>query len=49
MDDKAADALSRKLCMLQALSAEVIGFECLIQDYLTCQDFEEIYTSLLPP
>ena len=51
MDNKAADALSRRLCTLQALIVEVIGFECLIQDYPTYQDFGEIYTSLIrePP
>jgi len=51
MDNKTADALSRRLCSLQELSAEVVGFECLIQDYLTCRDFGEICTSLLrdPP
>ena len=32
--------------MLHTLSAEVIGFECLIQDYPTCRNFGEIYTLL---
>ena len=51
VDNKAIDDLSWRLCTLQALSAEVIGFECLIQDYPTCRDFGEIYTSLIwdPP
>ena len=44
MDNKVADALSRKLCTLQSLSAKVIGFECLIHEYPTCRDFGEIYT-----
>ena len=37
--------------MLQTLSTEVIDFECPIQDYPTCQDFGEIYTSSIwkPP
>jgi len=41
-----AHALSKRLCTLQALSAEVISFECLIQDYPTCRKFGEIYTLL---
>jgi len=46
VDNKVADALSRKLCTLQSLSANMIGFECLIHEYPTCRDFGEIYTSL---
>ena len=50
MDNKVVDALSRRLCTLQALSAEVIDFECRTR-YLTCRDFGEIYISLIrdPP
>jgi len=33
--------------MLQAHSAEVIGFESLTHDYPTCRAFGEIYTLLL--
>ena len=39
MDNKAADALSMRLCTLETLNAEVIDFDCLIQDYPTCRDF----------
>ena len=28
VDNKVVDALSKRLCTLQALNAEVIGFEC---------------------
>ena len=51
VDNKTTDALSRRLCPLQALSAAVIDFECLIQYYHTCRDFGEIYASLIqdPP
>ena len=34
--------LSKILCTSQALSAEVVDFEWLIQDYSTCQDIGEI-------
>jgi len=51
VDDKVVDASSRRLCTLQALSEEVIDFECLIKDYPTCRNFGEIYASLIqdPP
>jgi len=47
VDNKTVDALSRRLCTLQALGVEVIDFECLIQDYPICQGFGETNTSLI--
>ena len=44
VDNKVVNALSRKLCTLQSLSATMIGFECLIHEYPTCLDFgDDIY------
>jgi len=44
--NKAADALSRHVMILVAMSAEVIGFERLREEYDSCPDFEEIYITL---
>jgi len=45
--DNKVDTLSRRLCTLQTLSAEVIIFECFIQYYPTCRDFGKIHASLI--
>lgn len=36
VDNKTSDILSRKFCTLRPLSAKVIAFECLVQEYHTC-------------
>lgn len=42
VDNKVVDALSKKLCTLQAFSAKVLALS-VIQEYPTCKKFNEIY------
>ena len=46
VENKAADALSRRVSLLSVMSVKVIGFERLKDDYESCLDFRELYTSL---
>lgn len=44
--NKVTDALSQKVYILQTMSAQVIGFERLGDDYESCPDFGSIFHSL---
>ena len=44
--NKTANALSRRVCLLSIMSVKVTGFERLKDDYESCLDFGELYTSL---
>ena len=44
--NKAADALSRRVSLLSVMSVKVTGFERLKDDYESCPNFGELYTSL---
>ena len=46
VENKAANALSRRVSLLSIMSVKVTGFERLKDDYESCPDFEEFYTSL---
>ena len=45
-ENKAADALSRRISLLVAMSIETTRFERIREEYATCPDFEKIYTLL---
>ena len=42
VENKVADALSRRVCVLEQLNAEVVGFERIKEEYASCPDFGEI-------
>ena len=46
VENKAADALSRRVSLLFVMSVKVTVFERLNDDYESCPDFGELYTSL---
>ena len=46
VENKAADALSRRVSLLSIMSVKVTGFERLKDDYESCPDFGELYISL---
>ncbi|KAK8951621.1 hypothetical protein KSP39_PZI004098 [Platanthera zijinensis] len=46
VENKPADALSRRVSLLHTLRAQVDGFERMIMDYPTCPDFAALYTAL---
>ena len=46
VENKAADALSRRESLLSIMSVKVTRFELLKDDYESCPDFGELYTSL---
>ena len=46
VENKVADALSRRVMILVAMNVEVIGFERLREEYDSCPDFGEIYVTL---
>ena len=46
IENKAVDALSRGVSLLSIMSVKVTGFERLKDDYESCPDFGELYTSL---
>lgn len=46
VENKPADALSRKVRLIHSMSVEVTGFEYLELDYLTCPDFRDLYALL---
>ena len=45
VENKVADALSRRACVLKQLNTEVVGFER-IKEYESCPDFGEIFDAL---
>ena len=46
VENKAADALSRRISLLVAMSVKTTGFKQIREEYESCPDFEEIYTLL---
>ena len=46
VENKVADALSRRVMALVTMSTEVIGFERLREEYDLCPDFGKIYITL---
>ena len=46
VENKAIDALSRKVSLLSIMSIKVTGFERLKDDFESCPGFRELYTSL---
>jgi len=46
VENKDAEALSRRVMILVTMSAEVIGFERLRKEYDSCPDFGKIYVTL---
>ncbi|GFY91156.1 hypothetical protein Acr_07g0013520 [Actinidia rufa] len=46
VENKAADALSRRAFLLSLLDARVVGFERLKEDYESCLDFRDSYLAL---
>ena len=46
VENKVADALSRRVMILVAMSREVTGFDRLIDEYELCPDLREIYIVL---
>jgi len=46
LENRAADALSRRRALLSVKSIEVIGFEKIKDTYESCPDFENIFTVL---
>ena len=46
VENKAADALSRRAFLLSLLDAKVVGFERLKEDYESCPDFRDPYLAL---
>ena len=47
VENKATDALSQKVSLLFVMSVKVTGFERLKDDYKSCPDYGELYTSLI--
>lgn len=46
MENRATDALSRRMMTLREMRTEVMGFENLKSDYSDCPDFGMIYSTL---
>ena len=46
IENKAVDALSRRVTLLFIMSVEVTGFERLKEEYESCSEFGEIYLTL---
>jgi len=46
IENKAANALSRRVTLLTVMSVEVTGFERLKEEYESCSEFGEIYLTL---
>jgi len=46
IENKVADALSRRVTLLFVMSVEITGFERLKEEYESCSEFEEIYLTL---
>ena len=47
IENKVADALSRRSLLLNSVRAEVIGFEQIKEEYDLCPDFKEIFQTLI--
>ena len=45
-ENRAADALSRRVTLLFTSQVEVLGFERIKEEYKNCPDFGNIYTNL---
>ena len=41
--NKVAVALTRRTCVLKQLNAEVVDFERIKEEYMSCPDFGEIF------
>jgi len=46
VENRVSDALSQRVMILVVISAKVIGFERLREEYELCPDFREIYVTL---
>jgi len=46
VENKVADALSRRICVLKQLNVEVVSFERIEKEYVSCPDFGEIFGAL---
>jgi len=46
VENKVADALSRRTCVLKLLNVEIVGFERIKKEYVSCPDFGEIFCAL---
>ena len=46
MENKPADALSRRVNLIHSMNVEVTGFERLRDDYPSCPDFGDMFASL---
>jgi len=46
VENRVADALSRRRALLSVMSTDVVGFEKIKDTYESCPDFENIYTIL---
>ena len=46
VENKVVDALSWHTCVLKQLNAEVVGFERIKKEYVSCPNFEEIFGAL---
>ena len=46
VENKVADALSRRTCVLKQLDAEVVSFERIKKEYVSCPNFGEIFSAL---
>ncbi|XP_022869128.1 uncharacterized protein LOC111388604 [Olea europaea var. sylvestris] len=46
VENRAADALSRRISLLSIISVKVIGFERLKEEYKSCPDFRDIFLAL---
>jgi len=42
VENKVADALSHRTCLLNQMSVEVVGFDKIKEEYESCPSFEEI-------
>ena len=47
VENKVADALSHRVTLLSVMSTKVIGFEKLQEEYESCPDFGEAYTTVM--
>jgi len=46
VENRVADALNRRTCVLKQLNAKVVGFEQLKEEYVPCPNFGEIFGAL---
>jgi len=46
VENKVADALRRCICVLKQLNTEIVDFERIKEEYVSCPDFEEIFGTL---